>query len=346
MMNRLAIVMWLTLSTVVVCMLAVASSAQNTVVQPPFSEPPNHFLFKWDVTQSVLGFYRDVKTSIPAIETYSETGTPSPPISPLADFPKDEELYVWDIAATPEAGTAISAMFKERGTRKLWYRLLFYDGTGTLAKVWNMYPYEHDRIVVDSDGNVYAFGDRVDITSPKGNPDYPVLIKYSPDGKISKELLQRSDFPLDKEFVHTGGDSDPFLYLAQDTLVLYVSGTGDLFSFDLDGKLQRRTNLYPVLSKITSEIGASESEVMALVGSDRRGFIAQIRSYIKKPTGGSFSFSLVKITSDGSSWARIGPTTNDPQPGVLLGSGRTAMMFLNHVDGKITLIQWEVPLIN
>jgi hypothetical protein len=76
-------------------------------------------------------------------------------------------------------------------------------------------------------------------------------------------------------------------------------------------RVQEENNYGPVLSKITAEIGASDSEVMDLVGSNKQGFVAQIRSRMEKPTRG-FVFSLVKVTSDGSSWARIRPTTNDP----------------------------------
>ncbi len=322
------------LVTVVLCLVinvggASASypQAQQIPIQAPFSSgPATSGLFKWDSVQRMLLFYRDVQGPFPAVRGYSEKGVGGISLAPLADLPSAERVWVWDVAATPEGGVAVAAVFEDT-QKHATYRFLFYGASGTLRKVWDMYPYEHDRVAVDGEGNVYGFGDRVDPDATSNKANYPLLIKYSPTGKVLMELLRRADFPGDIDVMtispRTGEHK---LFLADGSLVLYVSTTKELFEFDLGGRLLRRVSLSSLFARIGSQLGGSHIQADCMAAHLGQGFVAQLRIHLLDHSDG---FLMAEMDRNGSSWRQLTPMTRTPQPGRFLGlAGDGGLLFL------------------
>lgn len=321
-----------------------AAPAQESGFQMPFANNSKTVgLFKWDASQQMLLFHRDVQANIEAVRAFSLDGLAQPPIFPLSDFPEQDKAWVYDVTAIPSRGVAMAVTF-QKGKHDLTYRILSYDRDAKLRKVWNMYPYHHVLVAADTDGNIYAFGDRADVSDPSSVPDYPVLIKYSARGKVLKEFLHRGDFPLDAEFskdfpLMPQNKGQHFLLLTKDLLVFYFATTGELFEFNFEGKLLRRVNISSRLDELNRQFQSSDAQIFSLVDADDY-FLAQIRLLPKAAQ--SYSTVLMNLTHDGSSWTQSGPMMSPPAPGFLLGVGADGgRMFLKYNDGALSLARYS-----
>ncbi len=179
--------------------LAPALSQQNErTIETPFAVQPDLYLSKWDSIQEVLLFYRDTSDPLmPAVRAYDHGTQARLVISPLKEFPGAKAIEIWDVDAATGCEVTMASVIQYGGQR-VKHALLTYDHWGLLRKFWEVYPYHHHGLAVDHEGNVYAFGHREDRGEQANQPDYSLLIKYSPAGKVLWESLPRSTFPYDQ----------------------------------------------------------------------------------------------------------------------------------------------------
>lgn len=297
---------------------------QEKTFEAPFTVRPNNYMFKWDPVQNVLIFHRDTTDPLmPTVRAYADGTRAGTPLLPLKDFPDAKGLDIWNVAATPEGGIILASVLQYGGINTK-HMFLTYDMWGLLKKVWEVYPYHHHQLAVDGEGNAYAFGHREDRGEGADEPDYPLLIKYSPEGKVLWESLPRSQFSYDTEIVGTNSNTgEHALLFAGDVLLLYVATTRELLHFDrADGRLLERVSLAPFLEQIARKTGSARSEIRTLAVTSKGGLLAQMVLWPRDRRRAIMGFLMARISPDGSSWQQASAITPRPDPGTFLGLTR------------------------
>ncbi len=249
----------------------------------------------WEPVQGRLVFRRDIAdSSLPAVKVLDASGK-TLALYPLRDFPGAGYIDIWDAKGTPDGDVIISAILgygpRKKGPIPLKSLLLTYDSTGTLRKVWDVDPYHHHLVAVDSQGNVFAFGDARD-----SSHSYPLLIKYSPQGDVVKKFLPANQFSS-KDAVVRGGE--PRMFIKGDKLFLYVAATQELFTFSLAGVLQSRTSLGAAFQRIVDSNGGGSIRAFEFGADSHGNIVAEVQIY-PKDSGKPRTLVLAKFAPDGS----------------------------------------------
>lgn len=270
----------------------------------------------WDASSESLVLFRNSDNpTVPTARLYRKGGG-SIPIYVLRDFPDAKSVSLWAAASTPGDGVVISGVlvYPQRKTKSV---LLTYDSTGTLVKVWEMFPYHHHQLAVDSGGNVFALGDRLDTD---GHSPYPMLIKYSPTGEVLKELLPSNRFDKGDEVVASGAPTgENSLFVSDGQLYLWLSLQKELFTFDLNGDLVSATPMEPSLSALAASFQASRV-LLRSVGSGGGGsLVAEVRLY-PKSKGQPFQFGVVRFEADGKNFSLVQSPSPTHGEGTLVGT--------------------------
>ncbi len=319
-MRRRALPFRVGLTSLLLLMQCSAQAPHEFSLEPPFPAEATQALYKWDPVQAELILYRDVKEiALPAARAYDNRFRARAPIYPLKDFPGAIAADVWSVAAGPGAVTIVSAVIQYGGLNNKSL-LLTYDAHGSLRKLWDVRPYHHHQVAVDREGNVYAFGHRDDRGEEPDEPDYPLIVKYSPNGTISWESLPRSSFPYRVEILVTNAETlEHSLVIANDSLVLLVSTTRELLRFSLrDGRLKDRLQLSSTLNRVAAEAGLGFAKIICLGVAANGDLIAQLRLESKN-TSKSLAFVMARISREGSSYSRLSAVLSTPSMGAFLG---------------------------
>ena len=318
--------------------------SEEIALEPPFEVQPNLYRFKRDPAHNVLIFYRaSWKEASPAVRVYAEGLRQARAFVPLRDLPLLESISISDVAATPDGGCLILGVLHYPG-RRIEHAILRYSGSGVLNQLWRMEPYDHHKLAVDRAGHVFAFGHRLDARFPPQGPDYPLLVKYSPDGQVLSEFLPASQFPEGVNIVSSRARfGELLLFVAEDSLFLFVGATGELFRFDLEGQLLERKSLSTALEEIAVQAGSVRAEVISLSLLKESNVVAQLRLWPRDRTTEPFAFQIVQIGPGGFSWKVLSQRTPLPYPGFFLGiSNDSKFLFLGQLrTGEVVLGKYE-----
>lgn len=326
--------MWYLLAAAVSTALASGSSVgawPKVALAFPF-EGSSSFLFRWDETWGSLIFYRQTTDpTAPAIKVYTPAGMTT--FAPLRDFPRARQVSIRGVACAPNGGVIVAGVV-HRGDRQFNRVLLTYGANGTLQKLWDIDPYEHYAVATDRDGNVYALGMRVDVVRNGANArrqaSYPLLIKYSPRGKVLTEALSSHTLPDPVELVE--GVNGLFPGPDGESAAVYLGSRKEVLWIDNRGHVSRRASLEGVLRTIRDETGSSRVEISALQPTASH-ILCQVRLWSEasnqKP-------SLVVLKVVGDSWLRV----QAPEDAGFLGvRGGNELLFLRTVsDDALELI--------
>jgi hypothetical protein len=198
---------------------------------------------RWDeANHRVLSYQTQTSAGQVAVQITSiDRSEPTVKINVLKDFPGAVKAVV--VGVTPGADRSIAVacrvLYPQRarasGLKEL---ILTYDPAGKLIKIWDVAPYEPRALSSDERGNVYSLGIRFDAHPPA---DYPMLVEYTPDGKIAREMLAASSFPAGVDPTEWSTETgSPSLKVFQDRVYLYAAGSGDAFVLDRSGNILSR----------------------------------------------------------------------------------------------------------
>lgn len=289
-------------------------------LERPFGGEPGGYLFRWDAIHDILIFYRDVTdgaaTAVQAYPAGSQRGTR---VSPLLDFAGANAVDIWAVAAGPHGMLVISGVVQYGPMNARMY-LLTYDAKGVLRKLWEVYPYHHHQIAVDSEGSVYALGHREDRADKPNEEDYPLLIKYSPEGDVLWGTAFRKWFPYEREIVITNAATgEHFLGIDGESVILYLATVQELLRFSTkDGSLLARSSLAASLQRLGE--GAASVQIMCLAPSAKGSLLAQVRLIAAQGSAGKTTFAMAEGDSEGKRWRTIASPTPIPWPGIFLGT--------------------------
>jgi hypothetical protein len=251
--------------------------------------------------------FRDVSSpSLPALKLYLANGK-KVSLFPVRDLGATY-IDIWDVASAPNNGTVIAGImgYGSRQTRPIPVKslILTYDADGTLRSAWDMEPYHHHHITVDSAGNVYALGHG----DADGKPQ-PLLVKYSPAGEILGEYLPSNLFSEGDVVVgsvHGKGESSVFT--KNDYVFVWIASTQELFAFSPTGNLESRISLGSALTTIAAQSGSARANVFEIRVDSAKRVVAQVQLWPKD--GSTMRVGLARINADGAfdSWIeRVAP---------------------------------------
>lgn len=313
--------------------------AQQILVDAPVEPRGTHsFQVQWDSDLERVIAYRDISdASLPAIRILSSSGR-KVSIFPLKDFPGSTFIDIWDATGAPSGDIVVAAIlgYGPRNVKPVPLKslLLTYDDTGTLRRVWDVKPYHHHRVSVDSAGDVFALGD-------EGKDDYPLLIKYSPSGEVLGEYLSSGLFSAKDSVVDMiSPNGQPQLFIKNDRLNVWIAATRELYTFSLDGVLLSSTSLSAAVQSIADQSGSSQVRILELQVDSNQGIVSQVRLIPKDQklpavvgvarlrTNGSFD-SWVEPVSGGDVHRFMGLTTGDKP------------VFLDKVHDRTVAVNWK-----
>ena len=306
--------------SVTIGLVVSASFAQQPVPDLSVDGPARSgYWAKWDFRSGSLIFYRDVdKPSSPAVRLVRADGS-STPFYPLRDLPGARAVVVWDVAQTPEGGVVLSAIaeYAERGTEPMPLKslLMTYDREARLSKFWDVFPYHHHHIAVDGSGNVFALG----VKESKRN-DYPLLIKYSPDGKVSGEFLPANLFPVGDDVVESGspnGESEMFINGRE--LVIWLAPVQELVRLSLEGRLLSRSSWEGPLQLLAMQSGSKRAKIEHASGLPNGDVVAQVSLWPAKGSKAPLQSAIAIFPRDGSEAYYLKPPRESHEYGRFLG---------------------------
>lgn len=278
------------------------------------------FFDKWDSVQDRVILYRDVGVAnAAAVRMPSEKGQ-NVTIYPLRDLPDAQGIAVWDVAASPNGGVVVSAVAqygaRDAGSVPTKPLLLIYDSSGVLRQVWDTAPYHHIFIAVDKEGDVFGFGD----THRSGEKE-PLLIKYSSSGRVLGKFLPAGGFESRHEAVSTGSSlyGESAMFLSGEELDLWLAPIHELLRFSLKGELLARMKLSPAIDNLTNRLGLAHIRVSRMSLSKEYGYIAQVTLW-PKDENDRVTFGIMRVSKDGSEATLVGPASEKPSPGRLVGA--------------------------
>ena len=281
------------------------SSAEGFKIDPSMLDAEGTYFAQWDIVQDRLIMYRSTTASgAPSVQIFRSDGSCFG-LVPLWDLPGSLWIDVWGVAATPDGGAVLAAVvgYEPRAVKQPNVKnlLLTYDSSGKLTKVWDATPYHNHLLAVDRDGEVFALGDGVSTFA------YPMVVKYSPEGKVLRKFLPSSTFADGNMAISNGSpNGDPAMFIRGDELFLWVGNTRELFRFSLSGDLLSRTSLEGALNDLVFKSGSDHVKVRYLSTGDRAenqgkngGVIAQVQFW-PKHKGDPVQNVLIDVTADGS----------------------------------------------
>lgn len=302
-------------------------ASQGFRVDPLDQKGKGGYWPKWDLVQDRLLLYRNtIDPEVPAARIFGEEGK-SVAVYPLQDLSNSRYIDVWNAAATPDGGLVLAAIvgYTPRGVKpaQLKTLLLTYDGNGRLIRVWDMLPYHYHLVSVDRDGNVFALGDS-DLAEP-----YPLLVKYSPSGKVLRELLPSNFFPEgDKVVLQGSPNGESQMFIRGDDLFVWLASPQELLRFSLAGDLISRTSLAQGLSGLAEASANNRTKLIFLTVTPDGRLVAQVQLWPKR-SGDPVRTAMVQLSSTESK-ATLLPISLDPV--WFLGSTR---------QGKLVFLQPE-----
>ena len=130
---------------------------------------------------------------------------------------------------------------------------------------------------------------------------------------------------------------DNQFWIGDDRLCVYMADSDELFEFDLDGKLQRRTSLHEPLARLARDHHGARAEIVTLAGNPRAvSEIAEVRIWTQGDE--DVSPALVRLFLDGRR-----PQTLEAADGTalatasfpLLGTIGDEVLFLNRYTATL-----------
>lgn len=333
---------------VIVLVVALALTLSELFAQqsvPEFSDDGrarSGYWAKWDFRAGELLYYRDIDVpSIPAVRIVRADGSTTP-IYPLRDLPGASAVGIWDIAETPSGGVVIStiAEYAPRPTKQMPLKslLLTYDRSGKLVKFWDIAPYHHHHLAVDGHGSVFALGTRNSTTS-----DFPLLIKYSPDGEEAGAFLPATFFPAGDTVVLSGsanGESE--MFVDGEELVVWLAPIQELLRLSLDGELRARNSLENALNLLAIQSDSKRAKIVQISGLPNREIAAQVQLWPKDGSARTLALAIAGFSQDCSTAHFITPLMDSKHAGRFLGGaadGRLIFMERGTEPGQAAVIR-------
>jgi hypothetical protein len=131
------------------------------------------------------------------VDIFDGEGRPITSFNVLRLVPEAKRVSIYDVSASPGRMIAVAAVYASKeGNQKVrpTASLLLFDFGGNLLSTFALEPWRQiSRLAIDDDANLWTLTTHAD---SKDTSTLPMVVEYSTDGAVVKELLPRSMFPL------------------------------------------------------------------------------------------------------------------------------------------------------
>jgi len=176
---------------------------ERSVENPPRTiKPENGLIISW-----MSGIVND--STVDQVEIFDERGHKTIGLNVLRPVQEAKDVSIYDITARPDSRIAVAAVYTSIGNDAhlhITNSLLLFDFSGHLSRVFSLKPPLGVRkLSIDEKGNIWTLTDN---DGDKDPATVPLIVEYSPEAKIKKEVLTRAEFPTHagilKENLETG----------------------------------------------------------------------------------------------------------------------------------------------
>ena len=240
-----------------------------------FDPPPPDASPLFDSVRNVVFFgYGTLQAGGPALRAYTNGHQRGGDIDLFKDFPGLQYAVVNSFAAGP-ADTSMLAAVLGYGNKVVRHVLLSFGDRGQLLKIWDTDPYYTYALAIDADGDVYTLAVRTDVNDKNG-PDYPVLIRYRPDGRVAQKSLPKSIFrgSTAQAITPAGGTILPVLRVKDDRVYVFAPLTREVVMGTKKGGAWERYQL----SGIRVQRANTKSEIRNVDFASNGDLVVEVRA--------------------------------------------------------------------
>lgn len=264
------------------------------------------------------------------VRVYGADGSDLGQVKPARDLTGITRFAPWgadvDRAGTTLviAGTAVSAGGELYGT------LLLYTLSGRLVKEIRTGARQHLDVGIDREGRIWSFG--TDADAERAGEDFPLVVCYSPEGKLLKGEISRSQLPaqidVGSEGPQLGGRF--FFRLTDQGFYFWIPQTQQLFEADYSGEiLSTFSALKPDLgAKADPQRKTLEKYIDGLAMTSSGQVFAQFEEEFSKNGQQGFAIAHFRLNRATGRWEQASPASATPDPGRLLGARGESLVFL------------------
>jgi hypothetical protein len=210
---------------------------------------------EWDSTNQVLFF--DGGSPGSPIRGYTDTHQRGADINIFKDFPGLQEFYGTSLTAGPE-GTTLIATILNFGGHNIRRVVLTYDSSGQLLKTWEPAPQYAEVITYSKDDDaIFVLGDR-DVPDGPDAPDYPLLVEYSRDGRVLKNMVPASTLKERGDSLYGGSQTgEPALKVTKNQIYFYAPTNREVVMCDRNGTVTAHRSINDIVDKVSTQDGNS-----------------------------------------------------------------------------------------
>jgi hypothetical protein len=163
-----------------------AQSIGSTTVnygQPRATKAENGLIISWVAGNAGTG----------QVDIFDEHGNPMTSFNALRPVEEAREVSIYDVSARPGSAIAVAAVYTSMAGNLVVppaAALLLFDFNGRLRSAYALPPSAQiEKLVVDESSNIWILTDNFSDTDP---PDVPMIVEYTQEGSVIRELLPHS----------------------------------------------------------------------------------------------------------------------------------------------------------
>jgi hypothetical protein len=248
-------------------------------------------LEEWDSTNQVLFFVNGLP-GFP-IRAYTDSHQRGADINIFKDFPGLQEFYGTSLTAGPEGTTLIAATlnFGGQNVREV---VLTYDSSGQLLKTWEPAPQYADVIAYSKDDDaMFILGDR-DVQNGPDPPDFPLLVEYSRDGHVLKNMVPASTLKGPRvPFDQNGEIGQPALKVTKSHIYFYAPTNREVVMCDRNGTVIAHRSINDIVEKVSTQDGNYLVQTHHVDFSDDGEIVLEL--LLANNSNGDSGFEVVRI---------------------------------------------------
>jgi hypothetical protein len=229
---------------------------------------------EWDSTNQVL-FFDGGSPGLP-VRGYTDAHQRGEDINIFKDFPGLQKFYGTSLTAGPE-GTTFIATILNFGGHNIRRVVLTYDSSGQLLKTWEPAPQYAEVIAYSKDDDaIFVLGDRYVPDGPDP-PDFPLLVEYSRDGRVMKNLIPASTLKdAGGSFIQSGETGQPSFRMTKNHIYFYAPANREAVMCDRNGVVLAYRSISDILDKISTEDGYHLVEIHHVDFSDDGDIVLEL----------------------------------------------------------------------
>ncbi|HUN60729.1 MAG TPA: hypothetical protein VMU53_02010 [Candidatus Sulfotelmatobacter sp.] len=246
---------------------------------------------QWDSTNQVL-FCVNGSPGVP-IRAYTGKSQRGADIDVFKDFPDLQEYYGTSVTAGPN-GTTLIATILNFGDHNVREVVLTYDSTGQLLKTWDPAPQYVEALAYSKDDDaLFVLGSR-NVPNVPDAPDYPLLVEYTREGRVLREMVPASTLEARGDSFNQGGETgQPALRVTKNHIFFYAPTNREVVMLDRTGAILARRTLNDIVGRLSTEDGYHLAQTHAIDFSNDGDIVLEL--LLGNDSTRQWGFEVVRI---------------------------------------------------